>query len=97
MQELGDESALEVHKPHEGLNLSDILRGRPISNAGDFDGIHFDPSFREDKTQVLHREAFERAFLGLEVESMLSEYVQDSGHYRLMMFDRMGIYQTSSI
>ena len=24
---------------------------------------------------------------------MLSEYVQDSGHYRSMMFDRVGIYQ----
>ena len=93
MRELGDESAVEVHKPHEGLNLGDILRGGPISNAGDFDGIHFDTSFREDKTQVLHREAFERAFLSLEVESMLSEYVQDSGHYRSMMFDDVGIYQ----
>ena len=45
MRELGDESAVEVHKPHEGLNLGDILRGKPISNAGDFDGIHFDASF----------------------------------------------------
>ena len=72
------------------MNLGDILWGRPISNA---DRIHFDPSFREDKTQVLHREAFERAFLGLEVESMLFEYVQDSGHYCSMMFNCVGIYQ----
>ena len=93
MRELGDESAVEVHKPHEGLNLGDILRGRPTSNASNFDGIHFNMSFQEDKTQVLHREAFERAFLGLEVELMPLEYVQDSGHYHLMMFNCVCIYQ----
>ena len=50
VREFGDEPAIEVHKPHKGLNLGDILWGWPISNAGNLDGVHFDTSFQEDKT-----------------------------------------------
>ena len=50
VQKFGDEPAIEVHKPHKGLDLGDILWGWPISNTGDFNGIHFDMSFQENKT-----------------------------------------------
>ena len=48
--EFGDEPAIEVHKPHKGLNLSDILWGWPILNTGDLDRVHFDTSLQENKT-----------------------------------------------
>ena len=41
MQEVGDESAIEVHKAYEELNFGDVLWCQPVLDAGDLDGIHF--------------------------------------------------------
>ena len=48
MREVGDEPTVEVYEAHKGLNLGDVLWGRPVLDAGDFDGIHFYTTFGED-------------------------------------------------
>ena len=48
MQEVGDEPTVEVYEAHERLNLGDVLRSRPVPDAGNFDRIHLYATFRED-------------------------------------------------
>ena len=83
---------VEVHKAHEGLHLCDVLWCRPVLDPGNINGIHLYPSFRENYAQIFNCGALKCAFLHLEVEPMLLEYVQDSGHDLLMVFDRVSVY-----
>ena len=48
MREVGDEPTVEVYEAHKGLHLSDVLWGRPVPDASNFDGIHLYVTFRED-------------------------------------------------
>ena len=37
MREVGDEPMGEAYEAHKGLNLGDVLWGRPVPDAGNFD------------------------------------------------------------
>jgi len=75
MQEVLDESLVEVDKSDKQLDFSHTHQGQPVTNASYFDGVHLHPTFREDKTEGLYHGLSKCAFNGFQVEPMSTEDV----------------------
>src|SRR5712664_1688814 len=67
------------------IGPGDVPWGQPISDASHFDRIHLYATFRQDEAEILYCGLSKRAFLGLEVEPMSAEDVEDP-YYNGMMF-----------
>ena len=80
MQEVLDDMSVEVDKPHEGLDFSHIPQGHPVVNTHHLDGIHLHLTFQKNEAKILYCGLLECALLGLKVELMLVEDVNDP-HY----------------
>src|SRR5882724_9929854 len=85
MQEVLDETLVEVDASHEGLDFSHISQGQPITNTGHLDGVHFYVTFQEDEAQILCHGLSECALLGLEVEPILVENVENQYYNGVML------------
>jgi hypothetical protein len=70
-----DEAMVKVAKAKEGLNLLDLGRTWPFSNALDFGGIHADVSIVNNNAKVFNGSLIKRAFLGFEIEVVLGDSV----------------------
>jgi len=67
---------VEVDKSYKGLDLGHVLWGRPVTNTGHLDGVHFYVTFLNDEAEILHH-ALLKCALGLEVKQMSVEDVED--------------------
>ena len=74
-----------VPKILSGTGLSGLRSGK--------NGPEPDQTELPQHYQILHCGALKCAFLSLEVEPMLLEYIQDSGHNLPMMFNCVSVYQ----
>ena len=54
MQEVLDETPVEVDEPHKGLDLGHTPWGWPVTNTSHLNGIHFHATFREDEAEILY-------------------------------------------
>jgi len=86
MQEILDETLVEVDKPYKWLDLGHVLGGRPVSDTSNFDQVHLYMPFQEDEAEVFDCGLFKGALLCFEVEMVFTEDVEDSCYNLVMLF-----------
>ena len=77
-REVSDEPSVEVGESEEGLHFLLVCRGGPLSNASDLDQVHRDGIVRDDHPEVLDRGFLEFAFVGMEVELVFLQQLQNT-------------------
>jgi len=77
-REVSDELSVEVGESEEGLHFLLVRRRRPLSNASDLDRVHRNGVVRDDYSEVLGCGFLKFAFVGMEVELMLLQQLQNA-------------------
>ena len=65
-QEVLDKAMVEINKACEGLYISPVLWGGPITDSGNFYGVYCNFIFRNDQFEVLDLPLVELTFLQTE-------------------------------
>ncbi|KAI0312979.1 hypothetical protein OF83DRAFT_1036300, partial [Amylostereum chailletii] len=82
-----DEVTVEVSKPEEQLDILDIARGGPFSDARYLDRIHSNLVMQDNQAEVLNRILFKDTFLRLEEEVIVLQALQHLHHQFMVLFE----------
>ncbi len=77
LQEVFNESLVEVDKAKKWLHLFLICRSRPLSDARNLDGVHCNRVVEDDHPEILNGSLLELVFIHLEIQFMLLQNLQD--------------------
>jgi len=75
--EVSDEPLVEVGESKEGLHFLFVRRSRPLGNSRDLDRVHHNGVVRDDHSEVLNHGFLELTLVGIEVELMLLQQLQN--------------------
>ena len=73
---ISNESVIKVSETEEGLDLFDLLRGRPIADDLNLRGVHLETTGADDKAKEVGRFDAELAFLDLGIKIVGAEAAQ---------------------
>ena len=76
MREVGNEAAVEVDEAKEGTMVVRVGGGGPVVDYLELGGVHVDGAVGDDVAEEVNSRLAEGAFLGVEVEGMLTEQLE---------------------
>ena len=76
MREVANEAAVEVGKAKEGAKVVKVGGGGPVVDHLELGGVHVDGAVGDDVAEEVDFRLAEGAFLGVEVEGMLTEHLE---------------------
>jgi len=86
LQEVSDKPSVEVGESEDRLHFLFIRRSGPLGDASDLDRVHHDGVVRDYHSEILDRGFLELALVGMEVELVLLQQLQNAAVDLPMLF-----------
>ena len=86
-----NETLIEIGEAQERLDIFDLSGFRPILNDLEFVGGHSEAAWRKYIAQILDGRDVEKTLIGMGIEVMLSEALENFSDMALVFFLRVGV------